>query len=85
MLKIRSNFSALNGNITTCTLCEVPNTEEREIHLLNCSYLKKDKTLEKDMAEVKFSDVYGTISQQKKIVQVFSKIMRIYEKNQKKK
>ena len=84
MLKIRSNFSAFHGNITTCSLCEDPRSEETEIHLLNCSYLKTDKTLEKDMAEVKFSDVYGSISEQKKIVKVFSKIMNIYEKNQKK-
>ena len=84
MLKIRSNFSALHGNITTCSLCEDPRSEETEIHRHNCSYLKKDKTLEKDMAEVKLSDVYGSISEQKKIVKVFSKMMTIYEKNQKK-
>ena len=77
MLKIRSNISALHGNITTCSLCEDPRSKETEIHLLNCSYLKKDKTLEKDMAEVKFSE-------QNKIVKVFSKITTIYEKNQKK-
>ena len=82
MLKIRSNFSAMYGNITTCSLCEDPSSEETEIHLLKCSYLKKDKVLAKDMSVVKFSDVYGTISEQKKIVQVFSKIMSIYEEHE---
>jgi hypothetical protein len=84
MLKIRSNFSAFHGNFTTCSLCEDPSYEETETHLLNCSYLKTDKSLEKDMAEVEFKDVYGTISEQKKAVKVFSKIMTIYDRKQKK-
>ena len=37
------------------------------------------------MAEVKFTDVYGTIAQQKKVVQVFTRIMNIYEKKNKEK
>ena len=68
MLKIRSNFSKFHKNITICSLCEDPDSEETESHLLNCSYLQRDKSLEKDMCEVKFSDVYGTIAQQKKAV-----------------
>ena len=53
MLKIRYNFSTFHKNIIICSLCEDPNSEETESHLLNCSYLQRDKRLEKYMCEVK--------------------------------
>jgi hypothetical protein len=49
MLRLKANFSSMFGNDLTCSLCEEMNSIESETHLLNCSFLKKDKVLENEM------------------------------------
>ena len=80
MLKIKANFSSMHGNILTCSLCKEVNTVETEFHLLNCSFLLKETSLENEMKKVKFCDVFCDLSKQTKAVELFRKIMNIYEK-----
>ena len=84
MLRIKANFSAFHKDVLTCSLCGDPNSSETEIHLLRCPKLMEDKTLKKEMEKVSYSDVFGKIKEQKKVAEVFAKIMAIYEKNQRK-
>ena len=84
MLKIKANFSAFHKNNLTCSLCMDPRSEESEIHLLSCPTLKQDKVLSEEMTQVKYKDVFGETNKQKKVVQVFTKIMAAYEKNKRK-
>ena len=84
MLRIKANFSAFHKDVLTCSLCGDPNSSETEIHLLRCPKLMEDKTLKKEMEKVSYSDVFGKIEEQKKVAEVFAKIMAIYEKNQRK-
>ena len=84
MLRIKANFSAFHKDVLTCSLCGDPNSSETEIHLLRCPKLMEDITLKKEMEKVSYSDVFGKIEEQKKVAEVFAKIMAIYEKNQRK-
>ena len=73
-------FSALNHDNISCSLCKDPNTQENEVHLLSCPFLMKEEKMKIEMCKVKFNDVFLGISQQVKAVQVFKTIMEIYEK-----
>jgi hypothetical protein len=84
MLKIKANFSASNKNNLTCSLCMDPRSEETEVHLLSCPILVQDQVLGNEIVQVKYNDVFGGESEQKKAVEVFSKIMAFYEKNKRK-
>jgi hypothetical protein len=84
MLKIKANFSAFHKNDLTCSLCMEPRSEESETHLLSCPTLKQDKVLSEEMNLVKYKDVFGETNEQKKVCQVFTKIMAVYEKNKRK-
>ena len=80
MLRIRANFSALYNDKISCSLCDDPNSQESEVHLLSCPSLINEDGIKNEMCQVKFSDVYGGISQQLKAAKLFKKIMEIYEK-----
>ena len=84
MLKIRANFSALYNDKISCSLCDNPDTHETEVHLLSCPFLLKEEGTKNEIGKVKFSDVFLGIPQQLKVVQVFKRIMEIYEKKNKK-
>ena len=84
MLKIKSNFSAFHGDILTCSLCEDPDSEETELHLLSCDFILQDRILREELFQVEFNDVFGNIAEQKKAAEGFSKIMNIYNKNKRK-
>ena len=82
MLKIKANFSAFHNDVLTCSLCGDINSCETEMHLLSCPKLMEDKNLKTDMEKVSYMDVFGKIVEQKKAVEVFTRIMKIYEKKQ---
>ena len=82
MLKIKANFSAFYNDVLTCSLCGDINSCETEMHLLSCPKLMEDKNLKTDMEKVSYRDVFGKIVEQKKAVEVFTRIMKIYEKKQ---
>ena len=55
-------------------------------HYLVAAWLtdKQDKVLSEEMTQVKYKDVFGETNKQKKVCQVFTKIMAAYEKNKRK-
>ena len=80
MLKIKSNFSAFHGDISTCSLCEDPDSEETELHLLSCDFILQDRILREELFQMEFNDMFGNIAGQKKAAE----IMNIYNKNKRK-
>ena len=84
MLKIRGNFSSFYNNKIFCSLCENPDSEESEEHLLCCPFLMNEEKLKNEIRTVKYSDVFSGVAQQSKVVNVFRKVMEIYEKKNKK-
>ena len=66
----KSNFKNLYGTNLTCRICDDKNSLENEDHILTC------KLLNEETHNIQFTDVYGTIEQQYKAVQMFKKILR---------
>ena len=83
MLKIRANFKSKHWNNLKCTFCLGEQTTETETHLLCCPYLLKHKSLEGEIENIQYEDVFEDIPKQIKTVNVFSKIMEIYDVNMK--
>ena len=83
MLKVKANFSAFHNNNLTCSFCADPGSEETEMHLLRCPSLIQDNVFGNELNQVKYEDVFANISKQKKVVQVFTKVMAVYEKKKK--
>ena len=75
---------ALYNDKISCSLCDNPDTEESEVHLLSCPSLINEEVINNEMGQVKFCDVFPGISQQLKAVQVFKRIMDIYETRKRK-
>ena len=53
------------------------------MHLLRCPSLIQDNVFENELNQVKYEDVFANISKQRKGVQVFTKVMAVYEKKKK--
>ena len=64
------SFENLYGTNLTCRICDDKNSLENEDHILTC------KLLNEETHNIQFTDVYGTIEQQYKAVQMFKKILR---------
>ena len=84
MLKIRANFSSFYNNKISCSLCENLDSEETEEHLLCCPFLLNEEKVKNEIRTVKYSDVFSGVAQQSKVVNVFRKVMEIYEEKNKK-
>ena len=70
MFDCKSNFANQYNDNMTCRICNDLTSIESEDHLLVCP------TLENDVHDVKFCDVYGTITAKYNATQVFKKLMQ---------
>ena len=70
MLECKSNFEHQYQHNMCCRLCNDTDTIEDEDHILACNVINTEQH------EVEFSDVYGTVDEQYKVVQVFKKVLR---------
>ena len=84
MLEIRAYFSSFYNDKISCSVCENPDSEESEVHLLCCPVLINEEILKNEIRTVKYSDVFSGITEQSKVVKVFKRIMEIYEKKNRK-
>ena len=64
----------------TSSFCENPDSEENEEHLLKCPFLVNDESIKNEIFQVMYSDVFSNSSKQVKVVNVFRKIMGLYDK-----
>ena len=79
MFPIKSNFSSLHKHDLACSLCKDSSTTENEQHLLKCPILTSNDTLNEDMKNVKFEDIFSNEEQQEKVAKVFKQISQIYD------
>ena len=71
MIDCKSNFSHLyDEDDMSCRICKEENSYEDEDHLMVC------KSLNTDLHDVTYSDVYGNVNKQHRVTQVFKKILR---------
>ena len=70
MLDCKTNFSEHFNKKLQCRICNDPDSIENEDHILTCS------TLNTEDYDVQFCDVFGSIDEQYKVVQVFKRVLR---------
>ena len=70
MLDCKTNFSEHFQKKLQCRICNDPDSIENEDHILTCS------TLNTEDYDVQFCDVFGSIDEQYKVVQVFKRVLR---------
>ena len=75
----KTNYKAKYLNNLSCTLCEIPDLEESESHLLCCDYLTSIPELAQELLTIQYEDIYKSLPSQIKAVKVWSKIFKIYE------
>ena len=77
MIKVKMNFPKQHKDNNLCSLgCKV---EEDQRHLLECEIIL-DKMEDKfSLAELEYSDLFGTLTEQVQIAKAFSNILKIRE------
>ena len=78
MLNVKSNFKNLHTNLH-CSLCLDKESEENEVHLLSCPFIKNK--IGNELEDVNFGDIFLGINKQVKAVKAFRKVMEIYKKH----
>ena len=75
MTRVKMNFSNQYKNNLFCTLgC---NRSEDQQHLLECEHILDRLEDKYSLAEIEYSDIFGTIQDQVPITKIFSKILKI--------
>ena len=64
-VNVKTNYKHSYINNMLCRLCEKPDEDECEEHLLVCNELITDHKLRIDISKIRYNDIYGTFSQQK--------------------
>ena len=75
MTKVKKNFSTQYSKNLLCTLgCKV---EEDQKHLLECKYILDKLDDKYSLAEIEYSDLFGSFQEQVQITKIFSKLFKI--------
>ena len=76
---IKSNFPSFYAGNLTCPLnCHETKPEDCQNHILNCNRILAHLSMT-DNEIVQYSDIYGSLAQQKAAVRVFSRALDIRE------
>ena len=84
LIKLRTRMTELKMNFKNmyvdqiCPLCWL--YDDSQSHLLECKILKENCVSLKENMNVKYKDIFGNMSQQKKAVDLFEKIWITREK-----
>ena len=70
MVDCKSNFSHLFEENMTCRICKDVDSYEDEDHLLVC------KSLNSEVYDVRYSDVYKDVDKQYTVTRVFKQVLR---------
>ena len=61
-VNVKTNYKHSYTNDMICRLCEKPNEDECEEHLLVCSEVITDDKLKIDISKMSYHDIVGTFS-----------------------
>ena len=70
MVDVKSNFRSVYGDLS-CRTCDTGLAEDED-HLLKCKSIQ----IEDQPQDIKYSDVYGSVNQQRKAVRTFKAVLR---------
>ena len=70
MIPIKGNFINAHRD-TQCDLCEEEDSEETQIHLLQCSFLVNHPQLQLVIKSIKYNNIFENLSTQVKAVKVW--------------
>ena len=79
MLRVKGNFAGMytKEDDKFCTLgCK---TEENQQHVLQCDKLVPGLEDPSILAEIQYSDIFGTVQEQKLIAQAISELLKLRE------
>ena len=76
MIPLKGNFSNAHSD-TQCDLCEEEDSEETQIHLLQCSFIVNHPQLQSVIKSIKYNDIFENLSAQVKAVKVWKQILSV--------
>ena len=74
---VKTNFRNSYTNLL-CRLCQKPDEDECEIHLLKCDQIVKEKNIE-NIDKISYLDIFGTLEKQITAVKVWKKILKVWK------
>ena len=77
-VNVKTNYKHSYINNMLCRLCEKPDEDECEEHLLVCNELITDHKLRIDISKIRYNDIYGTFSQQKTAINLWKKVWNMW-------
>ena len=77
MIQLKGNFSRGQRGNLKCDLCNDVNSEETQMHLLECTFLVNHPELKSDIKSIKYDDIFQNLSSQVKAIKVWKKILSV--------
>ena len=77
MIQVKGNFSSSHINNMQCGLCGDKESEETQLHLLQCNFLVNHPDIKQDISKIKYEDIFKDLSSQVNAIKVWTKIMSI--------
>ena len=77
MIPVKANFSSNNRNGIHCELCDDRESEENQLHLLQCKALVNHPDLKEEIPTITYNDIFKDLASQVKAAKVWSKIMSV--------
>ena len=77
-INVKTNFRNNFSNML-CRLCQKPDENESEIHLMKCKYIVDENTMKESIENIAYMDIFGAIEKQVAAIKVWKKILKIWE------
>ena len=77
-INVKTNFRNNFSNML-CRLCQKPDENESEIHLMKCKYIVDENTTKESIQNIDYMDIFGAIEKQVAAIKVWKKILKIWE------
>ena len=74
--EIKCNYRTKYENNMSCTLCS-SNTEESEVHLLQCGAIVSEPEVKNLISDVEYSDIFSDVQKQIRAAKLWTRIFRI--------
>ena len=74
---MKSNYKKQYSNLL-CRLCEQTDEIESEEHVMKCVNIVSEGNLKTELENIAFTDIFGNLEKQIKIVKVLNKVFKIW-------
>ena len=76
-IRTKNNYKNLYKFDLTCSLCNDPNSEETDDHLLLCPVVIATLGTSEEFQTVEHKDIFGQLKNQVKVTKVYSEVLKI--------